>query len=175
MRGNSVIAVTAKKEIQTSLTLHTQTAATVTRSFYWLPKVKALNHRGESRVSSNTLQDGVGELDKGSRPAGVKHLLAFGLMFSGLRWPKVNWRPPSRADLAGPPLLTGHANIIIETPTPSYPTAKICTLSLSASIEKSKHEAANSNDPVLSQPARKSVLELWGERWVSWRRLEGIA
>lgn len=120
MRGNSVISVTAKKEIQTSLTLHRQQRQWL-GAFAGFPKFKLWIIRGESSVSSNTLQDGVRELDKGSGAAGVKLLLAYRLMSSGLGWPKVDWRPPSRADLIGPPPPDGTRQHHYSTPPPPSP------------------------------------------------------
>lgn len=163
MRGNGVISVTGKKEIQTSLTLLRQQRQCSELTLASQSLTGSSEPPGGEGVSSNTLRDRAGEQDKGSGAAGVKRLLAFGLMSSGLVWPKVDWRPPSRENPVIPPPPTGHASIVIHPPPTPRPSAQICALSLSASIEKCKHEAANSNDPVLSQPARESVLGLRGE------------
>lgn len=65
----------------------------------------------------NTLQDGVREQDEGNEAAGVKLLLAFGTMSSGLEWPKGRPEATKQRDSPAPPLLIEDANIIIH---PTY-------------------------------------------------------
>lgn len=124
MRGNGVISVTGKKEIQTSLTLLRQQRQCSELTLASQSLTGSSEPPGGEGVSSNTLRDRAGEQDKGSGAAGVKRLLAFGLMSSGLVWPKVDWRPPSRENPVIPPPPTGHASIVIHPPQPPAPPPK---------------------------------------------------
>lgn len=175
MRGNGVISVTGKEEIQTSLALLT-TAATVTRSFCWLfPKLSPGGRgRGGAVVSSNTLRDGAGEQDKGSGAAGVKRLLGFWI---DVLWPRA---AEGRLEAAGqsgsrrpsPPDGTRqHRYSSLCSPPPLPPP----TSARRPSAPRSRN--ANTEPPIQMiqyylNPARESVLGPRGERRVIWRRPE---